>query len=108
MDRPVQPDRYEPLPPLIQIPGHLVRKLSPRGKRIALMILAAFVLALAVGIPALVAAKHRSDARGTAAKGLAGAEALTARRALAADLAAAVTADAARRAGTGEFAQRAQ
>jgi hypothetical protein len=134
MDRPAQPDRYEPLPPLLQIPGHLVRKLSPSGRRIALMLLAAFVLALAIGIPALVAAKHDADAaaarsaareraarlvqmraevrridgRGTAAKGLAGAEALTARRALAADLAAAVTADAARRAGTGEFAQRAK
>src|SRR5215213_6934980 len=102
MDRPA-PDRYEPLPPLLQIPGHLVRKLSPRGRRIALMILGAFVLALAVGIPALVAAKHRSDAaaersaaaaraatlarmraevrridgRGTGAKGLSGAQALT-------------------------------
>jgi hypothetical protein len=134
MDRPAQPDRYEPLPPLLQIPGHLVRKLSPRGKRAGLMLLAAFVLALAVGIPALVAAKHRSDAaaarsaakeraatlarmraeirrvdgRGTAAQGLAGTQALTARKALVADLSAAVVADAARRAASGEFAQRAE
>src|SRR5690242_12018926 len=129
MDRPAQPERYEPLPPLLQIPGHLVRKLSPRGKRVGLMIVAAFVLALAVGIPALVAAKHRSDqaaarsaaqeraatlarmraevrrvdGRGTAAKGLAGAQALTARKALVADLSGAITADAARRAANGEF-----
>ena len=127
----MQPERYEPLPPLIQIPGHLIRKLSPRGKRIALGILAAFLVALAIGIPALVAAKHRHDAaaersaaraqaarlaelraevrridgRGAAAKGLTGAAALTARQALVADLVGAVGADAARRAQAGEFAQ---
>src|SRR4051794_21988529 len=130
MDRPAQPDRYEPLPPLLQIPGHLIRKLSPRGRRIALLILAAFVVALALGIPALIAAKHRDDAaaaraaaranqariaalraemtpvdkRGPAARGLTGARALAARHALLATLSAAVTADAARRASTGQAA----
>ena len=134
MDRPAQPDRYEPLPPLIQIPGHLIRKLSPRGKRIALLILAAAIAALAVGIPTLIAAKHRNDAadaraaaraqaarlaqlraevrridgRGAPARGLTGAQALTVRRALVVDLSSAVSADAARRAHSGEFAQAAK
>jgi hypothetical protein len=134
MDRPAPPDRYEPLPPLIQIPGHLVRKLSPRGRRIGLLIIAAVVVALAIGIPTLVAAKHRNDAadaraaararaarlaelraevrridgRGTPARGLTGTRALTVRRALATDLAGAVSADAARRARSGEFAQPAK
>src|SRR5688572_2988521 len=129
MDRPAQPDRYEPLPPLLQIPGFLVRKLSHRQRQLALAALALFVVALAVAIPSLIAAKHRSDAAasraaaraqvariaalrkeirridgsGPAARGLTGATALSARKALAADLAAAITADAARRARTGEF-----
>src|SRR4051794_20842304 len=131
MARPAQPDRYEPLPPLLQIPGYLVRKLSPRGKRIALLLLAAFVVALAIAIPALIAAKHRNDAaaeraaaranrahvaalraeirpvdgHGTGARGLAGDRALTVRRALVGDLAAAIEADAARRSRAGELAR---
>jgi hypothetical protein len=131
MDRPAQPDRYQPLPPLLQIPGYLVRKLSPRGKRLALLLVALCVVALAVGIPTLIAAKHRHDAasaraaaraqaariahmraeirrvdgHGTPARGLTGAEALVARRALVADLSAAVRADATRRSASGEFAQ---
>jgi hypothetical protein len=134
MDRPAQPDRYEPLPPLLEIPGHLVRKLSRRGKRIGLLLLAAFAVALAVGIPGLVAAKHRNDAaaaradarahaarlaqmraevrridgRGTSARGLAGTQALTARRALVADMATAIGADAVHRARTGEFGESAK
>jgi hypothetical protein len=131
MDRPAQPERYQPLPPLIQIPGYLLRKLSPRGKRIAILLAVVCVVALAVGIPALIAAKHRHDAaaerataraqaahlahmraeirridgRGTPAKGLSGTAALDARRALVADLATAVKADATRRAASGEFPQ---
>jgi hypothetical protein len=131
MERPAQPDRYEPLPPLLQIPGHLIRKLSPRGKRVALVLLAAFVVALAVGIPTLVAAKHRDSAaasraaaranaariaalraeirplegRGTRARGLVGTPALIARRALVRDLSTAVAADAAARARSRQFAQ---
>jgi hypothetical protein len=131
---PAQPDRYEPLPPLLEIPGHLVRKLSPRGRRAGLVLLGVFVVALAVGIPALIAAKHRHDAaaareaarnraahiaalraelhqvggRGTAAAGLTGAAALSARHALVRDLSGAITADAAARARSGEFAQAPQ
>jgi hypothetical protein len=134
MDRPAQPDRYEPLPPLLQIPGFLIRKMSPRAKRLALVLLAGFLVVLAVGIPSLLTAKHRDDAaaarsaaraqaarlaqlraeirrvdgRGTPARGLTGAQALAARHALVADLASAVAADAARRAHTGEFAQAAK
>jgi hypothetical protein len=134
MERPAQPDRYEPLPPLLQIPGHLVRRLSPRARRIAVLALAAFTVAVVVGVPSLIAAKHRSDAaaarasaraqaariaelraevrrvdgRGPAARGLSGPAALAARRALVSDLSGAITADAARRAATGEFAKPAR
>jgi hypothetical protein len=128
-----QPDRYEPLPPLLEIPGHLVRKMSPRARRIAIALLLAFAVALAVGIPLLIAAKQRDnaaadraaarakaariaalqaevrliDGSGTAARGLTGAKALTARHALVQDLAGAVSTDAARRAASGEFAHAA-
>lgn len=133
MAPPAQPDRYEPLPPLLEIPGHLVRKMSPRGRWIGIALLLAFAVALAVGIPLLIAAKERDTAAadraaarakaarlaalraevrqiqgsGTAARGLSGAGALAARHALVQDLSAAVSADAARRAATGEFAHAA-
>jgi hypothetical protein len=126
-----QPDRYEPLPPLLEIPGHLVRKLSPRGRRIGIAVLLAFALATAVGIPLLIAAKHRDDAAadraaarakvarlaalraevrridgsGTAARGLVGAAAVTAHHTLVGELSDAIGVDAARRARTGEFAR---
>ena len=36
MPPPARPaDRYEPLPGLLGLPGHLLRKLSPRGRRVA-------------------------------------------------------------------------
>jgi hypothetical protein len=127
-------DRYEPLPGLLAIPGHLARRLSPRGRRVALVAAAALLVAaaagLAAGVPAIVRAKRehaaqeqraaaqaraarleqlraelrRIDGRGAPARGLSPAAALTARRAVAADLVAAVQADAAGRARSGEFA----
>lgn len=127
-------DRYEPLPGLLEIPGFLLGKLSPRGRRIALI--AGVVLAvaaaagLAIGIPAIVAAKRATSladararahnraarlaelrrevrpvsGRGPAAKGLSGAGAVSAQTALRGDLLGAVRADSLRRARTGEFA----
>jgi hypothetical protein len=128
-------DRYEPLPGVIEIPGFLYRKLSPRGRRAAQIIAAALVVALAAGIvfglPAITTTKEERAAaersavakrraerqaqlqaevrllkgRGTPARGLEGAAAITARHALAGDLAAAVQHDAVARAQSGEFAQ---
>jgi hypothetical protein len=123
MDRPAQPDRYEPLPPLLEIPGHLIRKMSRTARRIALAVVVLFLAALAVTIPALLSAKDRDiaaeqqasakanaariaalkaesrpvEATGPAARGLQGDDALRARRALAANLSAAILADADRR-----------
>jgi hypothetical protein len=126
-------DRYEPLPGLLEIPGFLVRKLSPRGRRIAAVaagvIAVALAAALALAIPAIVddkreraATAERASAQlraertarleaemrlvrgtGTPARGLEGGAAITARRALAADLAAAVEADARARVAAGEL-----
>src|SRR3954447_24143313 len=105
MTPPAQPDRYEPLPPLLEIPGHLVRKMSRRGRGLAILLLLAFAVALAIGIPLLIAAKQRDnvaadraaarakaariaalraevrliEGSGTAARGLTGAHALAAR-----------------------------
>jgi len=128
-------DRYEPLPGVIQLPGFLYRKLSPRGRRGAQIAGAVLLVALAAGIvfglPAITtgkderaAAEASADAkrraarqaqlqaevrllqgRGEPARGLEGAAALTARRALAGDLAAAVQADAVSRVRAGEFTQ---
>jgi len=129
-----QPDRYEPLPGILEIPGFLLRKLGPRGRRLAAVVgavlAAAIVVGLVVGIPAIVHAKRESAAadarqaarqrsarvaelrrevrpvhgRGPAAHGLAAPATLAAQRALRAGLVATMTADAARRAHTGEFA----
>jgi hypothetical protein len=126
-------DRYEPLPGLLEIPGFLVRKLSPRGRRIAAATAALLAVALAAGlalaIPAIVddkreraATDQRTSAQiraertarleaemrlvrgtGAPARGLEGAAAIAARRALAADLAAAVAADAKARVAAGEL-----
>jgi type II secretory pathway component PulM len=129
-----QPDRYEPLPGLLELPRFLFRKLSPRGRRIVLvagaMLLVAAAVGLAIGIPAIVrdkkaasaadarkAAHYRAErlaelrrqvrpvsGRGPAAHGLTGAAAVAARSALRSDLLAAVRTDSLRRARTGEFA----
>jgi hypothetical protein len=128
-------DRYEPLPGITELPAFLYRKLSPRGRRAAQIVGALLVVALAAGIvfglPAITTtkeeraaaeqsavAKRRADrlaqlqaevrllrGRGTPARGLEGAAALSARHALAGDLAAAVEKDAVARAQAGEFAQ---
>jgi hypothetical protein len=127
-------DRYDPLPGLTEIPAFLIRKLSPRGRRIAAVVGAAMVVivavALVISIPKITetkadraaaeraaAAEREADlvaelkaeqrlreGSGTPARGLDGAEAIEARRTLAAQLAASVKADARQRARTGEFA----
>ena len=126
-------DRYEPLPGLLEIPGHYWRRLSPRGRLTAKILGAAVLAAAAVGlvlaIPAIdggkrerAAAEQRADAQrradrtaalqaeqrvlrgtGTPARGLEGAGALAARRALAGELMLAVEADAKARVEAGEF-----
>jgi hypothetical protein len=126
-------DRYDPLPGLTEIPGFLIRKLSPRGRRIAAvvgaLILAGVAVALYFAIPAITETKQERAAadrraaaqreadlvaqlkaeqrlregRGTPARGLEGDAAVSARQALAADLAAAVRQDADARVSTGEF-----
>jgi hypothetical protein len=128
----VAQDRYEPLPGLLQIPGFLIGKLSPRGKRIAAITGAVIAVGaaagLAIGIPAIVSAKHasaqaeaRAEARaraaklaelhrqvrpvsghGAAARGLTGSAAVSAQTALRGDLESAILADGRRRARTGE------
>jgi hypothetical protein len=128
------PERYEPLPGLLGIPAYFVRKLSARGRRTAMvagaLALVALVAGLAVAIPAIVETKaeHAAterrataqaraariaelraelrsvDGRGTPSRGLSGAAAISARWALAADLATAVEADARSRAAAGELA----
>jgi hypothetical protein len=129
------PDRYEPLPGLLEIPGFLIRKIPPRARRpaafAAAILLAAAAVALILSIPAITetkderaAAEQQADrerraqraaelqaelrlrtGRGEAARGLTGAAALDARHALAADLVAAVHDDALARVRAGEFTQ---
>jgi hypothetical protein len=128
-------DRYEPLPGLLELPGFLIRKLGPRGRRILGAVAALLLLALAAGIvfglpavndtkaeraaaerqareraQAAEAARLEAEQRlvrgsGTPSAGLAGAEAIEARRALAAELAAAVETDARARVQSGELDQ---
>lgn len=127
-------DRYDPLPGITEIPAFLYRKLSPRGRRMAAAIGAALLVivavALAISIPKITEDKHEraaADRRtaqereaalvkelkaeqrlregtGTPAPGREGAAVIATRRALAADLAAAVLTDARARVRTGEFA----
>jgi hypothetical protein len=126
-------DRYEPLPGLTELPGYFLRKLSPRGRRAAAIVGALLLIALAVGlyfvIPAITetkadraAAERRAvaqreaqlvaqlkaeqrlvEGRGTPSRGLEGDAQITARKALAGDLAAAVHEDADARVRSGEF-----
>jgi hypothetical protein len=126
-----RPDRYEPLPGVLGIPRFLFRKLSQRGRIAVVAVLLLAVAGTAAALPGIVESKREHDAaerreaarahaarlaelraelrrvngRGTPARGLHGGAAVTARRALAADLAAAVTRDAHDRARSGEFAQ---
>lgn len=129
------PDRYEPLPSLVEIPAFLVRKIPPRARKpaafAAAVLLAAVAVGLVLSIPAITETKGERAAaeaqverervaqraaelqaelrlregRGPAARGLTGAEAIAARQALAARLAADVQADAASRVRSGEFTQ---
>jgi hypothetical protein len=126
------PDRYEPLPSLGELPSFLLRKLSRRGRQVA-WVVGALVVAGAVLIAFLVVPHNRSNVadrdakdaqaaaarkaalqarwqrearplygRGPAAPDPHGQEALGPRRALVAGLEEAVTADAAARAQRGE------
>jgi hypothetical protein len=130
-----QSDRYDPLPSVVELPRFLVRKIPPRARRpaavAAALLLAAAIVGLLLGGPEIDRAKRERAAaeqraaqelearliaqlkaeqrlrtgRGTPARGLEGAAALTARRALAADVAAAVKTDAVARVRSGEFTQ---
>ena len=127
-------DRYDPLPGLTEMPAYLVRKLSPRGRKVAAVLGAAMLvivaIALVISIPKITETKEERAAadRAAAAKreaalvaelkaeqrlregsgvpsrGLEGAAAIEARRRLATQLAAAVKGDALQRVRTGEFA----
>jgi hypothetical protein len=122
-------DRYEPLPGLLQLPGHFVRKLGPTGRRVAAGLAALALTGLAVflivGLPAIndrraerEAAERRAAAQERARlierlraevrlrRGR-GTPAVTVpeRHALVGALAAAVTTDARERARTGELGQ---
>jgi hypothetical protein len=128
-----EPDRYQPVPSLLELPGHLLRGLSLRGRRLALagiVVIAAGLLAVFVWVaPAArdrAAADDRAEARqaaarkearrvqiarearplrgrGPAAAGLDGAPAVRRRAALLSGVEAAVLADARRRAERGEL-----
>lgn len=129
------PDRYEPLPGLLEIPGFLVRKIPPRARKpaafAAVILLAAAAVTLVLSIPAITDSKDARAAnearvererqaqraaelqaelrlregRGEGARGLTGAEAISVRQALAQDLGDAVHADALSRVQSGEFTQ---
>jgi hypothetical protein len=128
-------DRYEPLPGLTEIPAYLIRKLSPRGRKIAVLVGVAMLLLVAVGLAisipritdtkadraaadraaaakreAALVAQLKAEQRlregtGAPSRGLEGAAAIEARRQLATQLAAAVKGDALQRVRTGELAR---
>src|SRR5690349_18553246 len=127
---PASPDRYEPLPSLLELPSHLVRKLPPGGRRLVggagVLVVIAIVVGLVVALPHIHAGQQADQARqdrldaahraalearyarearphrgtGPAARDLA---ALTPRRRLQAGLEAAVLTDARVRAQRGEL-----
>ena len=131
-----EPERYEPLPSLLELPSFLLRKLSPQGRRVAaaagVLFLLLAVVAATVVVPSLrsdkqsrqaqndqraASAKAALEARyqregrpvrgsGPAVAGREGAVALAARRDLVAGLEAAVLADARERASRGELKGR--
>jgi hypothetical protein len=124
-----KPDRYEPLPSLVELPSFLLRKLSPQGRRVAAaagaLLLVAAVVAATVVVPHLRSGAHEARARDDQRSAAADAElraryerearpiqgrgpvdaggALAARRQLVAGLQAAVLADARGRARRGEL-----
>ena len=128
-------DRYEPLPSVPEIPAYLLRRLGPRGRRLAALLGSLLVVGLAAfavfGVPAIqdtkaerTAAEQRANdaaraadiarmqavqrilrGTGTPARGLEGAAAIAARHALAIDLSEAVAADARALAAKGELAR---
>jgi hypothetical protein len=133
---PKEPDRYEPLPSLAELPSFLLRKLSRRGRQVA-WVAAALLVAAAVVVVVLLVPHNRSQAanrdaleaqrsaartaelrarwarearpifgRGPAASDPQSQDALAPRRALVAGLEEAVTADAAARARRGELKGR--
>jgi hypothetical protein len=59
-------DRYEPMPGLLALPGHFLRKLSPRGRRItaavAMLLLAGAVAATVVLVPKISESKRERAA----------------------------------------------
>src|SRR4051812_37278292 len=61
------PDRYEPLPNLLELPGHLLRKLPPRLRRPVQLAAAALLLATVAGavfaLPRIRADQRAQDAR---------------------------------------------
>ena len=68
MTRPVTPaDRYDPLPSLFGLPAHVFRKLSPRGRRIAvatgLALLVALVATAITLAPRISESKREQQAR---------------------------------------------
>ena len=68
MTRPVAPaDRYDPLPSVLGLPAHVFRKLSPRGRRIAvatgLVLLVALVATAITLAPRISESKREQQAR---------------------------------------------
>jgi hypothetical protein len=113
-------DRYEPLPGLLQMPGHLVRRLSRRGRLLAAAAALLVVAAAAVVLPGALESKREHAAAEERAAIRARAARLQTLRAemrpvagrgtpgpgLVADLAAAVREDSVARARSGELAER--
>lgn len=60
-------ERYEPLPGLLGLPAHLLRKLSPRGRRVAIatgLVLIAALIATAITLaPRIAESKREQQAR---------------------------------------------
>jgi hypothetical protein len=128
-----EPDRYQPLPSLLELPSFLLRKLSPKRRRLVEAVGVVLLVAVAVGAVVALpeirsnqraqeareqrrdAARQRAlearyarearpqDGRGPASAELGGSAALAPRRALVDHLRAAVLADARTRARRGEI-----